>query len=806
MLRLLSGPLPIVGLHAPSGAGKTSLLHAGLLPALRTAQTPYAYIDHPEEPGIHAKLLAQLLDLADTDLPDPVTPGSPADALRRFRQHLATARQLAGRPPVLVVDQFEHLFRAAESETAGSQHQARARLGLLLAASLADFVGGGEPLCRWLLVSRSDHHAQVRPWLANVLGDARRAGVTPDPNLPGDLRHRFDDGGFLPVFGSATTGALIGDPDLAAARALFLEAIEKPLRLRVDCAPRYRERFAPGAAERLAGAFARERVARPELPLVPELQVVLAHLRSQAEDGSGGERLLDVPDDPASLLRDAVADHLSRALLRVFPGAADEAREDRAVALLTLRRLALDDGRRGDALAGDLLAGMLGPSRLHLLDRLAEPDLRLLVNRPTRDGEVYELSHDAVAQAVVAAVERQGVGLELDEELIRLRAGVALSSDLWHAGGADEKKEASRLSFSRCARIVRHRDALLTSPGQQQWWQACTTRFREDLEAAAAGRALEALAAFAAADPGAAPPIPADRLVSLLESGPGELGSEWAEVVVEAAGALTGDGDSWQNRVPVLGATLWLLDHAAATVPAVRARVQEARARLLEPLGPPPPVADDDWAAIPSGRFRMGSEGESGDESPAHTVDVSAFRLQRCPVTVEELARLRGETAPRKQKRLPATEVDWYEAYVYAAWLGGRLPTEAEWEYACRAGTTSKYWSGDTEKDLARVGWYGGNAKSIQPVGQKPANPWGLHDMHGNVWEWAADWYGRYEGGDQHDPWGPFATSDGDRVLRGGCWLDPAVDCRSAVRVRVGPGNRFWDGGFRVRLPAPEPD
>jgi formylglycine-generating enzyme required for sulfatase activity len=203
----------------------------------------------------------------------------------------------------------------------------------------------------------------------------------------------------------------------------------------------------------------------------------------------------------------------------------------------------------------------------------------------------------------------------------------------------------------------------------------------------------------------------------------------------------------------------------------------------------------------------MGSEDKQGNESPAHTVHLTAFRLQGRPVTVEELARFRGTTTGKNEKRLPATEVSWYEAYLYAAWLGGRLPTEAEWEYACRARTKTAYWSGDTEKDLAEVAWYYGNAKAVRPVGQKPANRWGLHDMHGNVWEWAADWYGSYQDGEQHDPWGPLATHGGGyRVLRGGGWGYPADDCRSAYRGGDWPGDRGGDFGFRVRLPAPEPD
>jgi formylglycine-generating enzyme required for sulfatase activity len=133
------------------------------------------------------------------------------------------------------------------------------------------------------------------------------------------------------------------------------------------------------------------------------------------------------------------------------------------------------------------------------------------------------------------------------------------------------------------------------------------------------------------------------------------------------------------------------------------------------------------------------------------------------------------------------------------AGLEYRLPTEAEWEYACRAGSTTRFANGDTDTDLDKRGWYGSNSSSItHPVGTKLPNAWGLHDLHGNIWEWCVDWYGEYGANEAMDPFGPATGSN--RVYRGGSWNNPSRLCRSASRVWYAPGIRFSALGFRVVL------
>jgi formylglycine-generating enzyme required for sulfatase activity len=151
--------------------------------------------------------------------------------------------------------------------------------------------------------------------------------------------------------------------------------------------------------------------------------------------------------------------------------------------------------------------------------------------------------------------------------------------------------------------------------------------------------------------------------------------------------------------------------------------------------------------------------------------------------------------------------VTWEEAVAFCRKLSEkegveyRLPTEAEWEYAGRAGTTTAYSFGDDESQFGDYGWYITNVLgAAEPyphiVGQKKPNPWGLHDMHGNVFEWCQDWLGEYPSGDVTDPAGPSTGSL--RVLRSGGFLNPDWACRSASRAWRKPSDRIVGIGFRV--------
>ena len=216
---------------------------------------------------------------------------------------------------------------------------------------------------------------------------------------------------------------------------------------------------------------------------------------------------------------------------------------------------------------------------------------------------------------------------------------------------------------------------------------------------------------------------------------------------------------------------------------------------------------------IPSGRFPMGSSSSepdrNSDEVQHEAVLTRGFFMAETECTQGQWELTMGSNPSEfKGADRPVEQVSWEEAVEYCRKLtakqraegilpGGwewRLPTEAEWEYAARAGTT-----GPRYGELDAIGWYDGNSGSqTHPVSQKAANAWGLYDMMGNVWEWCSDWHGDYPTGKVTDPRGP--SSGSLRVFRGGSWLNDARSPRSATRNRFYPGFRYYDIGFRPAL------
>lgn len=155
------------------------------------------------------------------------------------------------------------------------------------------------------------------------------------------------------------------------------------------------------------------------------------------------------------------------------------------------------------------------------------------------------------------------------------------------------------------------------------------------------------------------------------------------------------------------------------------------------------------------------------------------------------------------RENCPAVSVSWFGAHEYAKWIGGSLPTEAQWEYACRAGSTTAFCYGDDPAMLDKYGWYDDNSGlDLHPVGGKQPNSWNLYDMHGNAWEWCSDWYGEYAG-DVTDPQGPDGQIDErGRIMRSGSWFNCiAEECRSAYRIDTDPAFMSIACGFRIIFP-----
>ncbi|MGE3818635.1 MAG: formylglycine-generating enzyme family protein [Isosphaeraceae bacterium] len=228
--------------------------------------------------------------------------------------------------------------------------------------------------------------------------------------------------------------------------------------------------------------------------------------------------------------------------------------------------------------------------------------------------------------------------------------------------------------------------------------------------------------------------------------------------------------------------------------------------------------------AIAPGEFTMGSE-ENDDEKPPHRVRITKpFLLAAHPVTQGQYRAVTGQNPShfKGSDDFPVESVSWHDAVAFCNTLsekekrtpcygingttviripgnGYRLPTEAEWEYACRAGTSTRFFFGDDESELCEYAWYDGNASGqTQPVGHRKPNGWGLYDMLGNVWEWCWDWYDDkyYAKSPRDDPAGPSSASH--LVIRGGSWRYEPTFCRPASRGRFEPVLRAGILGFRV--------
>jgi formylglycine-generating enzyme required for sulfatase activity len=216
-----------------------------------------------------------------------------------------------------------------------------------------------------------------------------------------------------------------------------------------------------------------------------------------------------------------------------------------------------------------------------------------------------------------------------------------------------------------------------------------------------------------------------------------------------------------------------------------------------------------EFILIPAGSFMMGSDLGDSDEKPVHKVTITkAFYIGKYEVTQEQWQALMGVNPSKiKGPKRPVEQVSWFDCQDFLSKLESKvrglrpgLPTEAQWEYACRAGSTSAYYFGNSQDDVSQYAWSLQNSDyTTHPVGEKKPNAWGLYDMAGNIWEWCADqyWENQYSISSEQDPKGVFGDT---RVVRGGSWFVDSDFCRSAIRYNEGPAVRFGFIGFRVVL------
>jgi formylglycine-generating enzyme required for sulfatase activity len=213
---------------------------------------------------------------------------------------------------------------------------------------------------------------------------------------------------------------------------------------------------------------------------------------------------------------------------------------------------------------------------------------------------------------------------------------------------------------------------------------------------------------------------------------------------------------------------------------------------------------------IPAGSFEMGSSVDeherSSDEGPVHTVRLGlGFWMGKYEVTQDQWIAVMGSNPSSRYgvgADFPVYSISWEDIQTFEARLGEtfRLPSEAEWEYACRSGTRTRFYWGDdlAESQIGSYAWFAGNSDSAQPVGHKTESGWGVQDISGNVWEWCEDVYHQDYTGAPEDG-SAWTTGGGSgRILRGGCWTVAGGNCRSANRLWLLADQQYYTAGFRL--------
>jgi hypothetical protein len=824
---LVAGPQLILCLHAPSGAGKSSLLLAGLAPRLRAAGCLVSIERAPGDPGIARRLLQDVLMLDPAELPAD----DAADLPARFAQFTAQAYVQAENPLVFIIDQLDDVLRSAAKRT-----DALATLGVLLAATAQRLPGSQGYPCTWIFCYRHEFHGEVRGWLEDVLSTARaqkRSGIASLPWDLSDAQKSVECA--IPVFGRVAVQESTGDSPLLP----FIRAILTPLEAAAGGGRPYPYVIAEADGRRLAAAFADLRRQRPEAPLVPELQIVLNDLLRRAREHvslNGTLRPVVVPDGEAltAQIRFALRDHIESALNRAFPPLTGGVvgRQSRTRALLALRALADAKGLRTERLPQAEVAKMIGPDGAAVLTKLSAADTRLIVI--DEEGQCA-LSHDCLSEALTEVVESPAYrgALTLDQRLIDLRRIVGQKAALFESDPTD----TSTLVLSRQHREMMriNRDLLLDSGERSVWWTAVEDKYRQRQTNTLIGVAVAAFLAVVAGLILLRLFNQSDRqqlqtqLVQALSSQRAEFGDlvhlahahpyDWSEVRdrfdtsflkdVNPEVFIKGVDQSkfspddvvsviergyrlFVTEPKLFGAMSFALEEV--TVHAGRnneftTRARDVFHRLRNAFLEDQKARTPDFKSPPA---RPEDDALNPWRSMAGGANLRAFSIQQHEVTNDEYRRFdpthqyKGFTGSH-----PVNKVSWYESAAYAAWLGASLPSEAEWQHAAFGTTPRRYpWLGIEPVAVTRAVY--DDDRGPQPIEGRPdgRTPELVEDLLGNIAEWCRDRATRSE-----NPTGPI-----NRVVRGGSYRTRASELPSA-RDNIGPGFQNVDVGIRLVSP-----
>ncbi len=739
----------LVLFYGASGVGKTSLLQAGVIPRLEEADPGYAVVSvraltDPAD-AIRAALRRKL---PDAELPDD------AVSLVDF---LAAAARASDRSLVLVIDQFEeffirlsHEFRAEFIAELGALHDAR-DLPVKVVLSL-----------------REDYLARVS-----------------------ELEHRIPE-----IFRSKMRLLPLSRQQARDAVVCPLEALGYA--------------YEPALVEQLLDDLTREGVMPPQLQLV--CHALFHHARAE------GRMTLTLTDYEAlggvqGVLRGYLDEELRR-----FPAEEQALARDLLEELVTSERT-----KKVETLAELQVALNAAPT---VLSAVADKLVRARLLRPVpslpppQSGgapeRAYELAHEYLIAEI--ALSPEAVARKEAEEL--LRQGV----DNWGRFGALLSAEAfelidgwrERLRLDAEAQELMLRGALRHGRSVGYWLG------RLDDEEAALALAEETL------------------LAPEGERARQSLGAEADDLAPQRRRALVDRlAETWRQAKGTARAcasdALWAL--RSHLLRGLRLRLALSRSpRLMRRVGLPAvgglvavlliaavylgrgvwyPRPDIEWVDVPAGEFTMGSDpavdpDAYDGEMPQHPVYVDAFRISKYEVTNAQYAQCVRATVCDEPRAVqyysdpayadyPVYYVSWFDAQMFCEWVGGRLPTEAEWEKAAR-GTDGRIYPWGNEFAESKCNTSESGIGDMTEVGSYPdgASPYGAMDMAGNVWEWVADWhdFDYYKKAPERNPQGP---DSGDvRVLRGGSWLGYQFEARCAARSRLGPDYRSYHVGFRV--------